>query len=243
MVAVEGALVRGSADGTSLTAQGRAEAKRLGEALARRGGLTCLYLSTALRARQTANALVEACPSTELETPAADLLSWRLGGLEGAPVTEAQPKIIALAKYLPSQAPNGRSDITGLLGESFDDFRGRALAYLRQQFLEADRNRRLKLGIVSHHRVLKLLDAWLAAGANPLGKVDADRFGTTAEIGKPGAVFCVELGPRMRLAPFDVYGSRAALQPGVYFIRHCQTDMNSGASTTSGRATVTHHQS
>lgn len=230
-----GPFVRGSADGTPLSDVGRAQAKALGAALARRGGLTCAYLSSALRARQTANEIIAACPTTELEKPAPDLLSWRLGGLEGAPLVEAQPKILALAKYLPSQAPNGRSDITDLPGESFDDFRGRVLAYCRQQFLEVLRNPKLKLGIVSHHRVLKLLDAWIAAGGDAFGTVDANRFASPAELGKPGGVWRIEL-PQLKLVPFSIAGN-APLQPGVFFVRHCATAMNSGSYTNGGSAT------
>lgn len=225
--------MRGSADYTPLTSAGKAQAKRLGQAFARRGCLTCLYLSTALRVRQTANAIVEASGNkTELEDPTPDILSWRMGGLEGSPMTEVQPKLEALVRYLPSQAPNGRSDITDLPGESFDDFRWRALPYVAKQMLEWWGNKKLKLGIVGHHRVLKLVNAWFVGGCSPLFDIDKASFLKPQEMGKPGDVWqFVPTGgvnDPWKAVPFNPYAD-GELPASVYYVRHADTALNSGS--------------
>ena len=221
-------LVRGAADGP-LTAEGRREARTLGQDFARKGGLTCLYLSTAQRARETANELVKANPTTDLEKPSDDILSWRLGEYEGEPRIEVSPKIANFVKFLPSVKIPGKSELTGKTGESFDDFRWRALPYIGKQLAEWNGNQKLKLGILSHERVVRLLTAWIAGGMSPFMDVDKASMTSPVETGHPGSVWKMLPVAGSRLWTLDAYpmADSKVLEPAVYIIRHAATVLNS----------------
>jgi broad specificity phosphatase PhoE len=225
----EAKMVRGQADG-SLTPAGRSEANRLAENIRRKGGFTCMYLSTAQRVRETVNAIKSKNPELDVEEPVDDILSWRLGGLEGEPLVEAQPKIDAYVRWLPSESPEGKSDLTGKTGESFDDFRWRALPYIAKQIAEYCNNRKLKLAICTHSRVVKLVEAWLAGGMQPLFSIDFKAFLSPAELGKPGSVWRLKPG-RTPESPWTMVTcdmlSNERFEPGVYIMRHASTRFNS----------------
>jgi len=226
------ATVRGQADGP-LTPKGRGEARQIGEDFARKGGLSCLYLSTAKRAKETADYLVKANPSTDLETPSHDILSWSLGDLEGEPTVEAQPKLAAFIKYLPDVAPPGKSPLSGKRGESFDDFRWRALPYIGKQMAEWNANKKLKLGILTHHRVVRLLMAWVKGGLSPFMDVDTADMSREYEAGRPGSVWCFRptgTGRLWSMTPVNM-ASEGKLEPAVYIVRHCSTRLNAGSDT------------
>lgn len=230
-------IVRGAADGP-LTPEGRRKAKELGDDFARKGGLTCVYLSTAKRARETVAAIVKSCPYTELEDPVDDILSWRLGEYEGEPRIEVWPKICNFVRFLPDVKLPGRSELTGKTGESFDDFRWRALPYIGKQLAEWHGNQKLKLGIVTHERVVRLLQAWIAGGMSPFFDVDMASMASQVEMGKPGSVWTMRPVSGSRLWTMEPYAmaTKDPLEPCVYVVRHCQTALNADSTVASTSA-------
>lgn len=220
-------MLRGQAD-APLTPAGRAEAHRVSTWLRDSGCLTHLYTSSAQRAVETGKDIVAVCPTTTLCDPAKELLSWSLGEYEGDSPEESADKIAKFVKYLPSVALPGRSKFTSKGGESFDEFRWRVLPFLGKRLAEFNASPKVKLGLVTHHRVVKLIKSWLDGGMSPFMDVAVDVFNGRGEVGHPASVFVMKpTGPRSwSFKELNTF-SKSTLEPGVYLIRHASTKYNS----------------
>lgn len=129
---------------------GRKEAYRLAVALMD-SGIDCLYCSDLGRAKDTAKIIADGI-GADVE-PLKELRPWDLGKFAGRTTTDALPEIAVYASQTPDERVPG--------GESFNEFRERAFEGLRISLAE---DRSDVVGIVTHHRVERLIHAWEAAG-------------------------------------------------------------------------------
>jgi len=144
-----------------LTKEGRQEGQRAGIKL-RGKGIEAIVASDLARSHETAviiGNLVGVKPQFSHE-----LRPWNLGSLTGKEMSEAQPVMEKYARQNPDKpVPDG---------ESFNDFKNRALAGVAKAIRQA---KGMKLLIVTHHRVERLLCGWDKAGQTD-GKIDLNCF-------------------------------------------------------------------
>ena len=116
--------------------------------------------------------------------------SWNLGELAGQPFQEARPVLAQFASQCPGRPVPG--------GESFDQFRARLLPAVRRILARAKLSDK-PIVLVSHFRVLKLVEGWIAAGCKG-AEIDMPTF-LRHDLG-PRAI--VELAPKAGKWEFNV---------------------------------------
>ncbi len=144
-----------------LSAEGRQEARKLADRL-RDSGLEVIVTSDLDRAKHTAEALARATGAEMVTTR--KLRPWDLGDYTGQHSTE-------VIKELPQFLDDPDKRVPG--GEAFNHFRERAFAGLREAVERAGGK---SLAVVTHHRVERLLKAWLAKGQPEDGGLDLRTF-------------------------------------------------------------------
>ena len=138
-----------------LSEEGRKEAHRLAKELAN-SGLQVLYYSTLDRAAETAEAIAQTTGAHLVPMP--DLKPWNLGEFQGKESKVAHPKMCEYAIDKPNvPVPGG--------GESFNQFKLRAFSGLKRALDQTPEDK--LLGIVTHHRVERLYEAWIKGGEKP----------------------------------------------------------------------------
>jgi broad specificity phosphatase PhoE len=158
-------LIRGMCN-VALSEEGREEVARLA-ALMRESNVRFLVSSDLDRAVETARAVAGQCGAIIAKTGL--LRPWDVGRFTGRPAEEVTPRLFELACDAPNKATPG--------GESFNSFKLRAFEGLRTALSASD----APLGVVSHHRVERLLAAWLAAGCQRSLELDLDLMFTRGE--------------------------------------------------------------
>jgi broad specificity phosphatase PhoE len=133
-----------------LNDKGRQEAKELGEKL-KDSGIKVLVHSDMDRAIETAQAIADTTGAKMIASPL--LRPWNVGIYTGRNSNEAHPELVKMATNTPDEPiPNG---------ESFNQFKHRAFQGMKQALMEGQGQ---AMGIVTHHRVERLYNAWRAAG-------------------------------------------------------------------------------
>lgn len=163
--------IRGWTD-VPLTDEGRDEAADAAKKLKKRD-IQVLMCSDLSRARETAKII-----GKELElkpTSSPKLRPWDLGKFSGMSTKEAMPQI---KKYIDDSPDEPVPE-----GESFNDFRARAFAGIKEAFAKAKGRR---LAVVTHHRIERLLTAWDEAGQPADHTIDLGEFGKKGD--PPGGV-------------------------------------------------------
>lgn len=173
--------IRGWSD-IPLSKEGEEEAKKLGQEL-KSSGLGMLYYSTLIRARETAQAI--AATTQAILIPEPDLRPWNLGEFTGKESKAVHPQMMDFAMHKPDEPiPGG--------GESFNHFKFRVMACVKK-LLETTPSDIL-FGIVTHHRVERLLKAWVAGGERPDLEID---FGAMFKHGEStGHAETIEIDPQ-----------------------------------------------
>jgi broad specificity phosphatase PhoE len=143
-----------------LSPKGHEEAKELANRL-KDSGLKVLVHSDLSRATDTAQAIADKTKARMIATQ--NLRPWNVGIYTGRNSNEAHPELVKLAEKQPNVAPQN--------GESFNDFKERTLHGLREALMQSQGQ---PLGIVTHHRVERLINGWLANGQPPDFSVDFD---------------------------------------------------------------------
>jgi broad specificity phosphatase PhoE len=149
-----------------LVQEGKESAKKTGEALKSKG-IQVIVASDLSRAKETADIIgkiIGVKPSYS-----EGLRPWDLGELTGKTTKEAIPVIKQYIKTPKKPVPKG---------ESFDSFKHRAFAGIADAF---DLAGSMKLCIVTHHRVERLIKSWIAAGQPSDGLIDLKIFGEKGE--------------------------------------------------------------
>lgn len=143
-----------------LSAKGREEVKELAGKL-KNSGLEVLVSSPLERAHDTANAIAKTTGAHVLLS--AKLKPWDVGEFTGHESSVIHPKLVEFAVKKPEKKIPG--------GESFDEFKDRIFSGLREHLHKHDG---AELGLVTHHRVERLINAWIKEGQKPDGLVDLD---------------------------------------------------------------------
>lgn len=150
-----------------LTEEGRNHAKETGKKL-KSAGIECIVSSDLKRAKETAQIVGQQLGIKPVFSR--ELRPWDLGTLTGKPTKEALPEIAEYVRQPNKVIPKG---------ESFNSFKTRAFSGLADAFDKACADR---LCIVTHHRVERLLKAWMAAGQpTDHAKIDLKVFTSKGE--------------------------------------------------------------
>lgn len=146
-----------------LDSDGRQEARELGQ-IFKGQKIDKLYSSDLQRAYDTA-AQISRGTGTPV-TNKFDLRPWNLGVHQGELSNKVHPIIMKSASETPHIKVKG--------GESFNNFKSRALNFARKLIEEAKQGK--KVVAVTHTRVAKLIQAWIAAGCPDDNSIDHNEF-------------------------------------------------------------------
>ena len=208
-------VVRGSSDIT-LSPYGLQQA--LDVAKATKGDWTRIISSPLLRAEQTAQAVWDV---NKEEIPWKETLEalapWWLGCWEGQPTLSILSKMNSLIKDHPDKTNPGRGPESVHDGCSFNEFKNRYLRYVL--YLINDYDPRERILNVTHYRGVRLIQAWVKAGASDNMEVDVDIM-TTKGDDLPCDLFMLD--PKARMFKKVKRGNA----PGIYFLRHGSTAYN-----------------
>lgn len=164
-----------------LNDHGRQEAQKLGQKLAGSGIRTLIH-SDLDRARDTAQAISQTTGARLVPTPL--LRPWNVGIYTGKDSNAAHPELQRLAMQSPDEPiPEG---------ESFNQFKQRAAQGVHFTLLEGQGQ---PTGMVTHHRVERFLNAWLAAGQRPDLTIDPNVMFQKGEA--PAQAKIISIDPRM----------------------------------------------
>jgi len=144
-----------------LSKEGVQEADKLADGL-KNSGITRIFTSDLSRAEETAEAIAE---SLEIDyVPTMNLRPWNLGKFAGQSTKDALPEIAEYVRNKPDEkVPEG---------ESFNSFKKRAFEGLSMVVKSADSN----VAMVTHHRIERLLKAWVKKGCPPDHSIDMGTF-------------------------------------------------------------------
>lgn len=146
-----------------LDKDGKQEARELGQ-IFKGHAPDKLYSSDLSRAYDTAAQISRA--TNVPVTNKFNLRPWNLGEHQGQPSSKVNPEIMKSAKETPHIKVKG--------GESFNNFKTRALNQARQLIDEAKKGK--KVVAVTHSRVAKLIQAWIANGCPDDNSIDHNEF-------------------------------------------------------------------
>jgi broad specificity phosphatase PhoE len=155
--------IRGWKD-VPLDKEGRLEAKELGQ-IFKGKKIDKLYSSDLNRASETAEEISKATGTPV--TKKFDLRPWNLGKHQGVSSSKVGPAIADAVSKTPHIKVEG--------GESFNNFKTRALGMARKLIEEAKQK---KVVAVTHTRDLKLIQAWIKAGCQDDNSIDPKEFMT-----------------------------------------------------------------
>lgn len=223
------ARIRGSAD-LPLNDKGLQQVHDRGQQIAAKGGMDILVSSPLQRARNTAVAISKASGGTPVHVDER-AMPWGLGMFEGEPVDDVKRYIAKMANDHPNEKVPGRSVYSTRDGESFNDFKQRWIGGLLAPLMEAHaQDPQSKVGIVTHLRDILAAKAWIDNGARrdlTFDHHDINYEAKTAKEEKPSSVFAVRPeGDKWTFNDEDME-SPEQFKPGIYFIRHGETDWNS----------------
>jgi broad specificity phosphatase PhoE len=204
---------------------GKGEVQDVAAKLADKGGLDELKTSPALRTQETAQAIAENNPGPLPVTQDPNLESWAQGNLEGQPMVAVKKQIQDLIRKQPGRVIPGQGQLSSRSGESFNEYRLRALPAVRGLMQELANDPTKKIGVPDHSSVTKLAKAWLANGTPDDFSIKPSAM--DQEPAKPGSVS--RLYPNQdgewELSDVDL-NSSDPLPPGIFFIRHGATPWN-----------------
>lgn len=144
--------IRGWVD-VPLSAEGRQDAANLAR-FVDQTGIVAVVSSDLTRARETGLAVARRVGAKFTATRA--MRPWNLGDFQGQPSKDTAPQLKAYVTEHPDEAVPG--------GESFNEFKHRGIAAIRK-VLQGAKRQGVVAAVATHYRLLKLLEAWLAAGA------------------------------------------------------------------------------
>lgn len=221
---------RGSSE-VPLAPEGIQHAQELGMQLQRRGGLDELHTSSMGRAVQTARQIQKFTHAPIVQVTDG-LHPWHVGALEGQPVTQERIDYMHnLTSNEPDEVIPGRGPLSVADGESFNQFKQRTLNTLQSIIQQSASAPDRRIGVVTHYRVKKLLEAWMRRGAPQDGEIDPEVMNTHDAGAKPTSIDRLYVDPNIGLQQDAVdLHSPAQLQGGIYVIRHGKTDWNSSES-------------
>jgi probable phosphoglycerate mutase len=169
--------IRGWKD-VPLNEEGRQTARQTAEELKSKG-IKLIVASDLSRSKETADIIAKILKITPTYTE--KLRPWDLGIYTGKSTKDAIPEIKKYVDHPDKQVPKG---------EAFNTFKKRAFSGIADAIDKANDD---KLCIVTHHRVERLLKAWIEAGQPLDGDVDLNLFVQKGEA--PGHAEIITLDP------------------------------------------------
>lgn len=201
-----------------LNAEGKAEAEAQAKQLASLGGFDEIYHDNQKRTKETAGAFKRAMPKAVLRTTGVRSQSQALGQFEGQPVT---PETLAAMQDMvenPDKRPGPGGPESTRKPETFNEFLQRYLPLVDELHAKAQKEGKA-IALITHNRNIITEDARLAKqGEEGRGRsVDPEVMrGKGPETGSVNKV--------IDHATEDWTGK--PIDPGLYLIRHAQTDWN-----------------
>jgi broad specificity phosphatase PhoE len=218
-------IVRGNSNQQPLNTLGHTTASHVGQSLARLGGPDQILPGGSRRTVETGQD-VSRQTGAPMGPPNPNLESHAMGNLEGEPKTPEVKKYLAsLVKNQPNVKIPGQGAMSNRPGESFNEFRVRALSAVRglMQRLASNPNQRILVPIST--QVIRLVEAWAALGCPDDLAVSPDEF-LKERNAKPGEIdrfFPSSPDANWKMTPFKPEGAKE-FPPGIYFMRHGETD-------------------
>lgn len=225
-------VVRGNSNEQPLTPQGLASVAKTGAGLAKLGGVDQIIGSDAERTKETAQAIQQ----TDLKQPPIKtdpaLESNALGRLEGEPKTPGVKKFLAdLIRKSPDYRIPGQGATSSRPGESFNEFRIRALSAVRGIMQTLAQNPTQAIAVPKHSQISKLVAAWVANGLPD--DLSVDPAVMTKEMPmKPGEVerFAPDAQGQWKIEKFDPNTATSLPKGSIYFVEHGETPATSAKS-------------
>lgn len=171
-------LIRGWRD-VPLSAKGLKEARRCAQLL-KFSNIKVLEHSGLYRTRETAKEIARTTGARLIINP--KLKPWDVGIYTGEPSSKCHPIMKEFAIDHPDKAIPG--------GESFNQFRARAFDGVKEAL---ERHRGKLIGLVTHHRVERLLVSWIRNGMPPNLAIDLDEMFSFGE--SPGSAEVLAINP------------------------------------------------
>ena len=227
-------VVRGNANGMPLTPEGAGSVAKAGAGLAALGGVDQIIGSDAERTKQTAAALQGTDPKKPPVATDPNLQSMALGNLEGEPKTPGVKKFIAdLIRKAPDYKIPGQGAMSSKPGESFNEFRVRALSAVRGIMQALAQNPVQAIAVPKHSQVSKLVQAWVANGTPDDLSIDPKVM--MKDIApKPGEVerFYPDANGEWKIEKFDPATAPSLPKGSIYFVEHGETPATTARSGT-----------
>lgn len=225
--------VRGSVD-VPLNANGHSHADYVGRRLAEKGGLDVIHSSDMTRAQETMNHILDHNKTATVGGVDPALRSWASGPLEGAVQDDAVRAYKSdLVHDFPDAPIQGMSPESTTPGESFNSMKRRILSYTSYLMGQFERDPTQKIGVVTHYSPIKLVDAW-SEGSHPRSGVEfwddaVNPAGYTRYDPMPAGVYrwAPNAEGEWKLRAVNLENDQE-LRPGIYFIRHGETDYSGG---------------
>lgn len=151
--------IRGWVD-VPLSVKGRSDSARVGQQMVDKP-LDRIYYSDLQRAADTSKAI--SAWTNVPGTSSRALRPWDLGKFAGQCTLDVLPSITDYARNKPNE------DVPG--GESFNSFKSRFFAAMPRMLAGDD-----EVALVTHHRIERLLKAWIANGCQPDKSINLDVF-------------------------------------------------------------------
>lgn len=210
-------VVRGSSE-IPLSEEGRAQMSRVSKKL--KGQIDKIYCSDLGRAIESLAIVNSTNPRARIKAVTAKLNPWRLGGHEGQPTEKVLDDMLDRIANRPDvPAPEGRGPLSTRDGESFNDFRQRALKCINHIVQKWTPNERIL--IITHYRDIRVVCAWLENGAPKDLSIDSSEMCKKGD-SEPGDLF--RLNPAKMAQGLSK--AESADEPGVYLLRHGATEWN-----------------
>ena len=158
-------VIRGSTN-IPLSAEGVQEAKERGIQFARKGGVDSIIASSLHRGVETAQLVHKANPKSSFKEVTRQLHPWHLGCLEGQPTSKVLDQMNSLIIDYPDRVPSNPppGSMSTEPAESFNRFKTRFFDFLGGVIQRYLANPKQKILLVTHYRVLKLMQAWQKEG-------------------------------------------------------------------------------
>ncbi len=204
--------VTGTAD-VPLNAEGRRQGRELAHAV--KGKFTKVVTSPMQRSSEMATMISPEARISHALGP------MRLGQHEGRPVDTETRTIQQRMRHAPDEPAPGRSEHSGLKGESLNDFADRVVGHVQKQ--QAQKSSNDTILNVTHGRNMRAVNAWAKKG------MPADRSIDMKEMLKDG-----DWSGPAELHHLTTEGLKKVAQPvpgGIHYARHGETSWTQARGT------------
>lgn len=171
------------------------------------------------RTTETAEIISASQPNHPPLISVPDTEPWRLGALEGQPHAETKDYIERLMKQEPDTPAPGIGPLSPYPGESHNQFVQRFLPAFQPVLNDYLSNPGERIMFVTHSRNLRVLDAWVQAGARPDYLIDQKALDNP--VPDPGETLLMRRNAQGRFVITKDDGG-----PGVVLVRHGETEWN-----------------